>query len=92
VNTSGAILRHSTASVTSAAAIRDIPQGKSNVPISVNGKPVTIARVFRSLRRRLSDRVQPINAFRGVYGSFAEAERAAPRDKPLGYDAADASN
>jgi putative methyltransferase (TIGR04325 family) len=29
-----------------------------------------------------------MNAYRGVYSSFAEAQRAAPPTKPLGYDAA----
>ena len=49
---------------------------------------MTPARVLRAIRARVLDRVQPLNAYRGVYQSFAEAERAAPRIKPLGYDAA----
>lgn len=56
------------------------------------GKPLTPARVILALRSRVLDRMQPVNEVRGVYTSFAEAERAAPRTKPLGYDAADAGS
>lgn len=55
------------------------------MPIAV---ALTPARVLRAIRARVLDRIQPLNAYRGVYRSFAEAERAAPRTKPLGYDAA----
>jgi putative methyltransferase (TIGR04325 family) len=37
------------------------------------------------------DRLHPYNAFRGVYATFREAERAAPETKPVGYDAAGAA-
>ena len=50
------------------------------------GKPITPARVFRAIQSRVLDRLQPINANRGVFSSFAEAEQHAPRTKPLGYD------
>lgn len=46
------------------------------------------ARIVRSLERRVRDRLHPIDAFRGVYESFADAGRAAPSLKPLGYDSA----
>lgn len=62
------------------------------VMILAKGKPVTVARILQGLRWRLLDRLQPMNAFRGVYASFADAERAAPRIKPLGYDSADSAS
>jgi len=49
---------------------------------------MTLRRVVNGLRRRLRDRLQPVNAVSGVYSSFAEAMRNAPAVKPLGYDAA----
>lgn len=54
-------------------------------------QPLTPSRLLRSLRRRWDDFRQPLNHFRGVYDSFAEAQRAAPRVKALGYDAFDSS-
>jgi putative methyltransferase (TIGR04325 family) len=48
--------------------------------------------VIDAVRVRVRDRMQPINAVRGVYGSFEEARRAAPRTKPVGYDAANAGD
>lgn len=50
------------------------------------------ARIFRSLRRRVQDRLHPLNQFRGVYASFADAREAAPRIKGLGYDEANTTN
>ena len=47
--------------------------------------------MLRWLQWRLLDRKQPLNAFSGVYGSFSEAVRDAPRIKPIGYDAADSA-
>ncbi|MEO8074888.1 MAG: TIGR04325 family methyltransferase [Acidobacteriota bacterium] len=55
-------------------------------------KPLTPMRVFRAVQNRVMDRLQPLNAFRGVYADFPEAERAAPPTKPLGYDAADSAD
>lgn len=49
-------------------------------------------RILQVLRRRWHDRIQPLNAFRGVYQNFREAEANAPRLKPLGYDQADSTN
>lgn len=60
--------------------------------IKWNGKTVTATRIFQALQVRLQDRLQPINQVRGVYANFAEAESAAPRIKPTGYDAANAGN
>jgi putative methyltransferase (TIGR04325 family) len=40
----------------------------------------------------LHNRLQPVNAFRGVYASFADARQAAPRIKPVGYDSADSAD
>lgn len=57
-----------------------------------HGKPITPARLVRSLRWHVQNRLQPVNAFRGVYSSFADAQRAAPRIKPLGYDAANSAD
>lgn len=57
-----------------------------------NGKTLTATRIFQALQVRLQDRLQPVNSVRGVYSSFAEAAAAAPRTKPLGYDAANAGN
>ena len=57
-----------------------------------NALPLTPARILRSLRRRLHDHLQPLNQFRGVYDSFADALRAAPRTKAVGYDAANSSD
>ena len=58
----------------------------------VGRKPLSIARTMRSLHRRLAERFYPIDGFRGVYGSFAEAGRTAPRIKPLGYDSANSAS
>ena len=58
--------------------------------LKIRGKPITLARVVRSLRGRWTDRVFPTTGFRGVHASFAEAEQSAPPVKSLGYDAADA--
>jgi putative methyltransferase (TIGR04325 family) len=44
--------------------------------------------MLRSIQRRISKALYPINSFRGVFESFADAERAAPKFKPVGYDAA----
>jgi putative methyltransferase (TIGR04325 family) len=52
------------------------------------GKPLTLGRIARSVRGRLFDRGAPLNSCKGVYSSFAEAAKAAPPSKPLGYDAA----
>lgn len=49
---------------------------------------LTPTRVIRAVEKRLRDVVQPLNGFRGVYASFAEAERATPAVRPLGYDCA----
>jgi putative methyltransferase (TIGR04325 family) len=53
-----------------------------------NDERITGRRVIRALQRRLLDRRYPMNAFRGVYRDFAEAQRAAPATKPVGYDSA----
>lgn len=57
---------------------------------SVHGKPITLSRAARAIRSRLF--VEKINACRGVFEDFAAAEHAAPKTKPLGYDAANSSN
>jgi len=44
------------------------------------------------VRLRWHDLWYPLNSFRGVYGSFAEAAAAAPDIKPLGYDAANSAS
>jgi putative methyltransferase (TIGR04325 family) len=49
------------------------------------------ARALRWLRWRAHERLQPMNACRGVYPSFSAAELAAPGIKPVGYDAANSS-
>ena len=49
------------------------------------------ARALRWLRWRIQDRLQPVNACRGVYANFAAAAKAAPDIKPVGYDSANAS-
>jgi putative methyltransferase (TIGR04325 family) len=53
---------------------------------------LTLKRVVASLQRRVRDRIHPLNGFRGVYASFAEAEHSAPRTKPLGYEAANSAS
>lgn len=60
--------------------------------LQIKGKPVTLARALRWLQWRWHDRIQPLNAFRGVYASFAEAQHAAPDVKPIGYDSAGSDN
>ncbi len=60
--------------------------------INWRGKTVTPRRVLQALQARVQDRLQPINEVRGVFNNFAEATAAAPRTKPLGYDAANAEN
>lgn len=60
--------------------------------ILASGKSITLARIVHSLRWRLLDRLQPLNAYRGVFASFADAERASPKIKPLGYDAANSTD
>ncbi len=60
--------------------------------IRKGGEPVTLRRAYDSARRRIVNRLFPINALRGVYGSFEEAERSAPAVKPIGYDVADSAN
>jgi putative methyltransferase (TIGR04325 family) len=60
--------------------------------IKGNGKALTLTRIFQALQVRVQDRLQPINEVRGVYENFVEAAAAAPRTKPLGYDAANAEN
>jgi len=57
---------------------------------SVHGKPVTLPRIARAIRSRLF--VEELNACRGVFDDFAAAERAAPKTKPLGYEAANSNN
>lgn len=47
------------------------------------------SRILRSIRNRIDGRLNPVNSLRGVYASFAEAQAAAPKSKPLGYDAGD---
>ncbi len=59
---------------------------------SGNGKALTVTRIFQALQVRVQDRLQPTNGVRGVYANFAEATAAAPRTKPLGYDAANAGS
>jgi putative methyltransferase (TIGR04325 family) len=56
------------------------------------GKPLTLGRIVRSVRGRLFDSGAPLNSCKGVYSSFAEAMKAAPPSKPLGYDAANSAN
>ena len=60
--------------------------------LTIGGKALTPTRVLRAIQARILKRLQPLNAYRGVYASFAEAERAAPRIKPVGYDAAGSEN
>jgi putative methyltransferase (TIGR04325 family) len=71
-------------------------EGDSNpAPAGLDPIPevrLTTARIFQVLRRRWRDRIQPLNAFRGVYQNFREAELNAPRLKPVGYDRADSEN
>lgn len=57
-----------------------------------NGKALSATRIFQALQVRVQDCIQPTNTVRGVYETFAEAVVAAPRTKPLGYDAANAGN
>lgn len=58
----------------------------------MNLKKLTPSRVARSVRRRLTNRVFPINALRGVYATFDAATAAAPPIKVIGYDGADSAN
>jgi putative methyltransferase (TIGR04325 family) len=60
--------------------------------IAGRARPLSPMRVIRAVQNRVMDRLQPLNAFRGVYANFAEAERAAPPTKPLGYDSADSAD
>jgi len=60
--------------------------------LQAGGKPITLKGVLRAAQRRVLDRVQPVNTFRGVYATFREAERAAPPTKPVGYDSADSAD
>lgn len=53
-----------------------------------DGRSLTPGRVYNSVRRRIVNRVFPINALRGVYETFGEAAAAAPAVKPIGYDLA----
>ena len=52
---------------------------------------MTPERILRGLQRRLRNRLQPLNACRGVFATFEEARQNAPRIKPLGYEAAGSS-
>jgi putative methyltransferase (TIGR04325 family) len=54
-------------------------------------QPLSPMRIVRAIQWRLLERRQPNNAYRGVYASFADAERNAPPIKPLGYDAAEST-
>lgn len=49
-----------------------------------------------SILRRLHDRLfgakEALNSFSGVYSNFADASRAAPPAKPVGYDSAESAN
>ena len=63
----------------------------SSLP-TFRGKPLTVGRIVRSVRGRLFDGSAPLNSCRGVYSSFAEATRAAPPSKPVGYDAANSAD
>jgi putative methyltransferase (TIGR04325 family) len=65
---------------------------KTVSPLHFRGKPLTASRVIDAIRVRVQDRMQPINEVRGVYRTFGEAERAAPRVKPVGYEAANAGD
>jgi putative methyltransferase (TIGR04325 family) len=56
------------------------------------GRALTPAGVYRAIRRRVVNRAFPVNALRGVYGSFAEAAAAAPSIKPIGYELANSGN
>ena len=60
--------------------------------VRLRGREVTPTRILRALQRRLYDRLQPVNQFRGVYASFREARQAAPQIKGLGYDSANSSS
>lgn len=60
--------------------------------IKWKGKALTPTRVVQALQVRVQDHLQPVNAVRGVFDNFAAASAAAPRTKPLGYDAANAGN
>jgi putative methyltransferase (TIGR04325 family) len=54
----------------------------------MNAKLLDVRRVLRGARRTVLDRLYPANAFLGVYGDFAEAQKNAPATKALGYDLA----
>ncbi len=56
------------------------------------GRPLTLGRLVRSVRGRLFDGSAPLNSCKGVYSSFAEAAKAAPPSKPLGYDSANSAD
>ena len=60
--------------------------------LHARGKPFLIQRIVDSLRRRYFARINRVNSFRGVYSTFADAQRAAPRFKPLGYELANSAN
>lgn len=47
--------------------------------------------MIHAIRDRLAHRGKPLNSCQGVYASFAEAMRAAPPYRPVGYDAADSA-
>ena len=64
----------------------------SSILLQVRGKLVTAERILQWVRRYWNDYRHPLNGYRGVYETFADAERAAPRFKPLGYDAAGSAN
>lgn len=56
----------------------------------VRGKPMTFSRATGAIRSRLF--VEKINACRGVFDDFCAAECAAPKTKPLGYEAANSND
>lgn len=63
----------------------------ANQFLTYHGQPLTPSRIVRGLRARLLDRFPTINSCDGIYESFEEAARAAPRDRPLGYDDANSA-
>lgn len=57
--------------------------------LRIRGKAVSVSQVLRWLQwRLLPGGLQPVNSFSGVYASFAQAADAAPKARPIGYDAA----
>jgi putative methyltransferase (TIGR04325 family) len=58
----------------------------------VRSKPLSVRRIVDSLRQRYYARAYRRDSFRGIYETFAHAQRAAPRFQPFGYDDANAAN